>query len=393
MQFGFGPKSSILLIFFSQGIVFAFLLLKKAYENQTSSSKWLSLFVFLCSLYIAPFMFGYAGWYSDKLTREILFFIPFQQLFLLGPVLFFYTQSLLNKSFRLTRVDILHFTPAIAYLLYSLVVFVTDKWILDEYFFYADGRDKDLAPWYQMTGLISMLIYLLLSLRYYFTYKKLTFEVVSYAETILFKWIRNYLIAFLIILILRVLFFILNPEWAEFGSKFWYYLCFSGLFYYIALSGYANTVKASIPMPSFGKNEKSTSHLETQEGSEKPKETETGIPNIELWKSKISELMLKQNLYENPILALTDVASALSVQPKLVSQIVNQGFEMNFNDFINKYRVGAVIDKLESNEHLSKTILGIALECGFNSKATFNRAFKKSTGLTPKSFLVKISKT
>ncbi len=62
MLFSFSFKSSILLIFFLHGIVFSTLLLIKGLQNENKSSLWLSLFTILCSLYIAPFMFGYAGW-------------------------------------------------------------------------------------------------------------------------------------------------------------------------------------------------------------------------------------------------------------------------------------------------------------------------------------------
>ena len=126
----------------------------------------MALFVGLCGLYICPLMLGYAGWYSVKSYREFLFFVPFQQLFLIGPVLYFYIQSLLNSEFRLTKRDYFHFLPATIYLIYSLIVFIIDKWVLDNFYFYADGRDKDLDFWYQMSGLISMLIYLVLGLKY-----------------------------------------------------------------------------------------------------------------------------------------------------------------------------------------------------------------------------------
>ena len=64
---------------------------------------------------------------------------------------------------------------------------------------------------------------------------------------------------------------------------------------------------------------------------------------------------------------------------------------MNFNDFINNYRIEAVKENLKKGEHKKTTLLGIAFDCGFNSKATFNRAFKKSTGLSPKDYLHKLS--
>lgn len=341
-------------------------------------------------MYISPYMLGYANWYSNELTREILFFVPFMQVLLIGPVVYFYTKSLLNSSFKLSKKDYWHFVPAIAYLIYSLIIFVSDKLILDEFYFYADGRDKDLANWYQGTGLISMAFYLVLSLRYYFNYKKLVFDKVSYAETVLFGWIRNFMIAFLSILILRVLFFILNPEWGEFGSQFWHYIAFSFVFYYIAVTGYSNVIKQttlrSEKLKVVNVFEDENLALKTEPKSN-PSE-----PDTSKWKDKLSKLMIEQYLFENPRLTLSDVANELDTTTKTVSSIVNSGFNMNFNDFVNHYRIEAVKEKLYKGEQTTSTLLGIALDCGFNSKATFNRAFKKSTSLSPKDYLEKLTK-
>ncbi|WP_299768246.1 helix-turn-helix domain-containing protein [uncultured Dokdonia sp.] len=383
MFFGFGPKSSILLIFFFHGIVFSFLLLKKGIQSDIKSSKWLSLFVFLCTLYITPFMLGYANWYSEPPYRQILFFIPFQQLFLMGPVLYFYSQILLNASFKISKKDYIHFVPAFVYMIYNLIVFITDVFIVDEPYFYADGRDKDFDLWYQIVGLASMVFYLVLSLRFYINYKKIAFETVSFADSILFKWLQHFFIAFLVILLLRVLYFILNPEWGQFGRKFWYYLCFSALYYYIALSGYSNTVKAMIPIDTPVDEADPDIPIRHTE----KKRLEITIPNTDAWKQKLLDLMLEKKLYENPSLTVSDVASQLETNTKFISSIVNSGFNMNFNDFINYYRVEAVKEQLKNNAQKTKTLLGIALECGFNSKATFNRAFKKHTSLSPKEFL------
>ncbi|WP_299120903.1 helix-turn-helix domain-containing protein [uncultured Winogradskyella sp.] len=384
--FGFGQKSSLLLIFFFHGIVFSFLLLRNGIINQNKSSKWLSLLLFLYAMYITPYMLGYANWYSEKLTREILFFVPFMQVLLIGPIVYFYTQSLLNKSFRLSKRDWQHFIPAFLYMIYSLIIFVTDKLVLDDYYFYADGRDKDLANWYQVTGLISMTFYLILSLRYYNSYKTLIFQKVSYADSILFQWIRNFMIAFLAILILRVVFFITNPDWGEFGSQFWHYIAFSFVFYYISLNGYSNAVKASV----FNDiNSKDATIFEEKEEEIIQEISEEN--DIEQWKQKLSALLTKDRVYENPKLNLSDVALALNTNTKVISSTVNSGFQMNFNDFINHYRIEAVKHKLEAGEHNTTTLLGIALDSGFNSKATFNRAFKKSTSLSPKDYIEKLS--
>ncbi|GGI56455.1 helix-turn-helix domain-containing protein [Winogradskyella haliclonae] len=388
--FSFGQKSSLLLIFFFHGIVFSFLSLRKGIVHNNKASKWLSLLLFLYAMYITPYMLGYANWYSKKITADILFFIPFMQVLLIGPVVYFYTKSQLNSGFKLAKKDYIHFIPAILYAIYSLIVFVTDKLILDEYYFYADYRDKDMSNWYQATGLVSMAFYLGLSLRYYSNYKKLLFDKVSYADSILFKWIRNFMIAFLGILILRVLFFITNPEWGEFGSQFWHYIAFSFVFYYIAVTGYSNIIKqTTLSVEKF----KVVNVFEDDVSVFKDETTTNGSEKDHtIWKEKLSKLMTENHLFENPRLTLSDVAKELNTTTKTISSVVNSGFNMNFNDFVNHHRIESVKEKFENGEQNTTTLLGIALDCGFNSKATFNRAFKKSTSLSPKDYLEKLTK-
>lgn len=400
MLFSFSLKSSILLIFFLHGIVFSILLLVKGLQNENKSSLWLSLFTILCSLYIAPFMFGYAGWYAQQPYRNILFYIPFQQLFLLPPVLYFYIKALLDKSFQFSKSDYIHFLPSAIYLIYSIVVFLTDRVILNEYYFYEDGKDKDFSLWYQITGLCSLGYYLAQSLKTYYKYKALTYNVVSFADTVMFKWAKRFLIAFLMLIAIRILFFIVNPEWDEFGKKFWYYVCFSILFYYMSISGYTNSILSATSFRDSPLNFDADFKFE----ADNPREIElpisipendnladdkNEIPDFDLWKEKIEALMLVDKMYENPALVISDLSNKLSTHSKKISQVINQGFNMNFNDFVNHYRISAVKQKIEEGEHTIQTLLSLAFECGFNSKSTFNRAFKRSTSLSPKEYIEK----
>lgn len=400
MLFSFSLKSSILLIFFLHGIVFSTLLLIKGLQNENKSSLWLSLFTILCSLYIAPFMFGYAGWYAQQPYRNILFYIPFQQLFLLPPVLYFYIKALLDKSFQFSKRDYIHFLPSAIYLIYSIVVFLTDNVILNEYYFYKDGKDKDFSLWYQITGLCSLGYYLAQSLKTYYKYKALTYNVVSFADTVMFKWAKRFLIAFLMLIAIRILFFIVNPEWDEFGKKFWYYVCFSILFYYMSISGYTNSILSATSFRDSSLNFDADLKFKTDNPGEielpisvldmdNLAEDKNAIPDFDLWKEKIEALMMVDKMYENPALVISDLSNKLSTHSKKVSQVINQGFNMNFNDFVNHYRISAVKQKIEEGEHTIQTLLSLAFESGFNSKSTFNRAFKRSTSLSPKEYIEK----
>jgi AraC-like DNA-binding protein len=402
MLFQFGFYSSLLLIFFVHGLVYAVLLFRKAVVNETRADKWLSLFLVLCILYITPWMVGFGGWYDNQPYRDILFYVPFQQLYFIGPVIFFYIQSLLNPSFRFGKKEWLHLLPGIIYLLFSLVMVVTDKLVLKQYWFLANGTDPDFDTWYQVTGFASMLFYFFLSLRYYSLYKKLMLQVISYADTVLFRWARNFLLAFLIMLGIRLLFFVLgefmNLWYAE---TWWYFLAFALLFYYIAISGYANSVETKVAfnlsllnyrpvlLLNYHASENSDNRL-TEDADVIDIDSVASISTtaeVKEWKDKLLNLMQAGRAYEDPELSLAQVAKQLQSNPSFISKMVNQGFGINFNDFVNQFRIDRVKEMLYKGEHKKQTLLGIAFDCGFNSKATFNRAFKKATGTTPKDFI------
>ncbi|MES2773632.1 MAG: AraC family transcriptional regulator [Bacteroidota bacterium] len=409
MLFDFNFYSSLLLIFFVHGLVYAVLMFKKGLANDSRSDKWLSVFLLLCILYIAPWMVGFAGWYDTQPYRDFLFYMPFQHLYVIGPVVFFYVQSLLNPSFAFTKKNCVHFIPGILYALFSLAMFITDKLVLQRYFFLADGADPDFDAWYQWTGFCSMLVYFILSLRYYNVYRNIIVQLVSYADQVLFRWIRNFLLAFLLMLIVRLVFNLLVmafPSLGNYGGTWWYFLSFAIIFYYIAITGYSNAIESRVSFriqhlltnkPLLLLQYRSTTDLQIKEPiiedadfveiSNPQKEAfDTSFP-MDTWTEKISLLFTTEKLYENPELSLSDLSKKLQTNPSVLSRIINQGFGQNFNDFVNAYRVNAVKAKLEAGEQKVQTLLGIAFDCGFNSKATFNRAFKKDTGSSPKEWL------
>lgn len=333
-------------------------------------------------------MLGYAGWYSGGIYRQVLFYVPFQQLFLIPPVLYFYIRSLLDQTFTFQRKDGVHFIPGILYLLYILVIFIGDHWFLKEVYFYKDGRDKDFDLWYQLSGFLSLLIYLIASLRLYRKYKQLSYATLSFADSVLFKWAERFLTAFVLLIAIRILFFILNPEWAEFGRKFWYYLSFSGLFYFISINGYNNNIRSATSFRILEEPIKNDPLENIIDNENLPEQ----IPDLKEWKEKIITLMAVQKLYEDPLLTITMIADRLDTHSKKVSQIINQGFGMNFNDYINTYRIESVIQKIDAGETSAQTIMGLAYDAGFNSKSTFNRAFKRLKNMTPKEYVEKKEK-
>lgn len=106
-------------------------------------------------------------------------------------------------------------------------------------------------------------------------------------------------------------------------------------------------------------------------------------------KSKIDALMSNQKTYLEPRLNLMDFSQKLDTSPHDISWFLNNILNKSFYDFINAYRIKEFIQKLEQGQHHTHTLLTLSIEAGFNSKSTFNKAFKEQTQQTPREYIKK----
>ncbi|TAE24112.1 MAG: AraC family transcriptional regulator [Cytophagales bacterium] len=104
-------------------------------------------------------------------------------------------------------------------------------------------------------------------------------------------------------------------------------------------------------------------------------------------REQVLRAIQQQELYKDPELTLTSLAKHLGESPNVVSRIINTGFNQSFNEFINAYRIEEVKRRMAAGDADRLTVLALALDAGFASKATFNRVFKEQTGHTPKEYL------
>jgi AraC-like DNA-binding protein len=400
MPFVFSRYSGLLLIFFVHGLIYALLLLHRGIRDDKASDRWLSGFLFLCILYICPWMLGFAGWYDGINCldcRNLMFYVPFQQGLLMGPVVYFYLKSLINPAFRFGKKELLHFAPGLLYLLWSLFVFIADRLVLQEYHFMDGVSDPDLDNWYVSASLVSLLLYLLQCFRVYRNYRANIVEQLSFADSVTFRWVQHFLISLFLYFLIAAVFQGLNLLGLDldYTGNWWYYLLFGFIFYYIGIKGYANSVETRLHLkydalaPAPGQTPAAAFREPAEEAQ--PAVAETApvkeISDLEVWKEKLLHAVVAEKAYADPELTLQQLARHLNTNSSLLSRVINTGFKLNFNDFINFYRVEEVRRKLASGDAGSVTIMSLAYDAGFNSKATFNRAFKKFTGKNPKDFL------
>jgi len=102
---------------------------------------------------------------------------------------------------------------------------------------------------------------------------------------------------------------------------------------------------------------------------------------------RLIHLFTSEEYYKKNDLSLNELASELNIHPNYLSQIINERENMSFYDFVNTYRVEEFKRLVINLKNKKFTLLSLAYDCGFNSKSSFNRYFKKNTGITPSQFV------
>jgi AraC-like DNA-binding protein len=104
-------------------------------------------------------------------------------------------------------------------------------------------------------------------------------------------------------------------------------------------------------------------------------------------KTRLEHLMQTEKVYLDNELSLPQLAKEMGMSTHDLSYLLNEGFGTSFFRFVNTYRVEEAKQLMLSEKHRHLNLLGIAFSAGFNSKTTFNTAFKKETGLSPSEFM------
>jgi AraC-like DNA-binding protein len=171
----------------------------------------------------------------------------------------------------------------------------------------------------------------------------------------------------------------------DYVGSWYYFLAFALVVYYMAINGY-HAIQSPLRKLHFEPEAESQKNVVVEETAAIPSAA-PALPDLDRWKATLDSVMQSEQSHTDPELTLSQLARQCQTNPSQLSRVINAGYGQNFNDFINEYRINALLDKLRAGEHHRQTLLGIAFDCGFNSKATFNRAFRKKTGMSPKEWI------
>jgi AraC-like DNA-binding protein len=101
---------------------------------------------------------------------------------------------------------------------------------------------------------------------------------------------------------------------------------------------------------------------------------------------KLQQYMIEEKPFLNPSLTIQDISATIEIPVRDLSLLINHKLEQHFYDFVNTYRIQNAMDILKDVTKSKVTVLEILYEVGFNSKSSFNTAFKKHTGNTPTAY-------
>lgn len=226
-------------------------------------------------------------------------------------------------------------------------------------------------------------------LAYYIRFERKLLEEYSEVESIRITWLKQFLIITLAATLLAVF---------SFFARTWQIPALSQLYSYhfigIVLLFYWLSYKALTQPVLFGiVHDLPVEEINTpSESQEKYKKSNLDAVQLNEIFELVKKTLEQEKLYTQTDLTLTQLAEATKLPRHQISQAINFSGSGNFFDLINAYRVEEFkrLAMLPDKKHLS--LLGIAQEAGFNSKASFYAVFKKKTGQTPAEYLETKSK-
>jgi len=370
-----------------QGLFLVVLLNGFPTENR-KPNRILSLLILAISFITLGAGLGATGAY---LTVPHLIRIGAPFVLLLGPVMLFYITAL--RIGKVPSVQWLHLLPFLIYLIWLLPFYVSSAiekiaWVEVSLTLSQTDAWINLFKVAHVFGYLSWIYYLLGLHRN---------EIGGFAPDLKetdFGWIRRLTATLLLIGLLSLIVFSISATGYLETALANYILGFA-LAVIIYLLGYRALTQPQV----FGDRDYPAWQADTTwqlfwGNLRFDKETETDSDHISQELKLLQQLqnyMEKERPYRNSNLSIAELSSKTNIPQYLLSRIINGHLEQNFFDFVNEYRVREVTVSLTDPDHSQFTILALAMEAGFNSKSSFNTAFRKSTGITPSEYRKKYS--
>jgi len=345
-------------------LFFLLLVSKKQKKKEHWFLAGIFLFLTINSIYIFFIADNSNGFYLPVFS-ELNYALPM----LYAPLLWFYTRSLVEADFVFSKKQWFHFFPFLILLLVLLLPLVSNIQL----------PESELIG-YPLPKLIVTPLYLVPVLILLKKYRKKLLNHVSNTDKInmiWLDWITVGALSFWLIATIGYLINIFSEDSNLFITDF--YILALLAFYLFALAYIAFT------QTDLFHNQLSTYQPTESKGEVEPKNIETLNDDLE----KLTSLMEQEKYFLDPQLTLYKLSELSGIPQYKISKALNTIHKQNFFEFINTYRVEHVKQMLADGQATKMNLLGIAMDSGFNSKASFNRIFKNITGMTPSGWMKK----
>ncbi|MEL6820723.1 MAG: helix-turn-helix domain-containing protein, partial [Calditrichota bacterium] len=280
-------------------------------------------------------------------------------IFLGGPLLYLYARSI-AKNLSIRKWDWLHFLPAIA--MSSYIFFSYDILSVADKLAFLQSRQALVVPW--VSAMLLYFYYLQL-----ISYIIASIRLVHLNSVENISWLKFLLYGFAIIWTFDILMLgmkAFTPELADVYYPWLEAISRTYTFSYINVFVFKGLLQ---PALFHGENREPTG----------PKYEKSALsePRKQQMLDELQSYMQNRKPHLNPELTLAQLAEALNIQPKYLSQVINEKLGKNFFDFVNCYRIEEAKAKLVNPPDEKITVLEVLYDVGFNSKSSFNAAFKK----------------
>jgi AraC-like DNA-binding protein len=348
-----------------------FVLVLRSFKTNTLANRWLAVFL----VFIGGLQLDDAMAISKTYLNYPCFFGVFDlPIFAIAPSMYLATYHFTSPNVQFKARSAWHFVPAFLFFLLNLPTLLDDRQskllLIEEMSLPTRVISAPELVFFALLFL-QCVVYLFLSFRRMIRHQQNIPLFNSDTSRVNLKWLKNFHLVIVMMLILWIFEIAFHQTFFD-GSMNWFYL----IAVYI-LGSYAITQSEVYPF----------SRQELQEIQaiieEKPVPTPAALPIEAAQKKRLLEIIEGQKLYLDPELSLPKLAQKMQCSTHDVSHLINQGFQCNFYQLINKYRIEESKRLLLDPNMQHLNILAIGFEAGFNSKTTFNTQFKAQVGVSP----------
>lgn len=369
----------LILDFFLVGgiVIIAIVLLRLLRIKSKELPQKLLILLFLLLFFVAVYF--YALLHNINWLIKLCFFPNDLTKITLGPLLFLYVKSLFLKEDNLVRNMIPHFIPTLLFAFGITIPTLLYTTFKIDIFSYAL---KDFIFIFFRIESFYFILYLIISLQLLSKYQKLTKYKYSNLTKFDFNWIKIMLLSTLGIISVDL---VLKIYESFLGGFQWNTDNVSVLAMIVLVSylAYYGVNQSKVLLPTFLLENEIEPGIYKKKNNTLSSDKKEEFENL---KNKLELIIKTEQPYLDEDLTLGKLAEQLSTTDKKLSTMLNQYLNTTFYDLINKYRVEAVKVKINLDSYKNYNLFGIASECGFKSRTSFNRVFKKETGLSPSDF-------